>query len=48
MPNIPKTGFKEVDELFNKPKEENALLALNFLSVLSNSTPINYKFESFG
>lgn len=48
MPNIPKTGFKEVDELFNKPKEENALLALNFLSVLTNSSEVNYKFEAFG
>jgi len=45
MPNIPKTGFKEVDELFNKPKEENTL---NFLSVLTSSTTVNFKFQAFG
>lgn len=42
MPNISKTGIKEIDELFSKPKEENS-----FMKVLSNGSSAFYKFENF-
>lgn len=44
MPNVPKTGLKEIDEKYNKVKEQT-----NFLNVLSlKEEELFYKFEKFG